>query len=94
MVYNSQDMANKLSELSGWEYDPASGAIRKTYGFSGFTPGVEFAGKLAEVADQHEHHPDLEISYGKVVVSFTTHDAGGVTDKDLEMAKQSDLLQS
>ena len=60
--------------------------LRKEFAFKGFTAAVAFVQRLVAPANEARHHPDLEIHYNRVIVSLTTHDAGGVTDEDLALA--------
>jgi 4a-hydroxytetrahydrobiopterin dehydratase len=55
--------------------------------FKDFIAAIDFVNQLVEPAEAAGHHPDLEISYNKVTICLTTHDAGGLTEKDFEMAK-------
>jgi 4a-hydroxytetrahydrobiopterin dehydratase len=74
-----------LKALAGWEY--ARGAISKTYEFPQYLAGVAFASAVGVVCEGLDHHPDLTISYRKVRVELTTHDAGNaVTQKDVDTA--------
>ena len=66
--------------LPGWRLDGAS--IRKEFTFAGFPEAVAYVSRLVEPAEAADHHPDLEIHYRRVVVTFTTHSAGGLTVKD------------
>ncbi|MCE9557696.1 MAG: 4a-hydroxytetrahydrobiopterin dehydratase [Armatimonadetes bacterium] len=90
---------NKLSEteltsalvgLPGWLY--ADGQIIKTYTFDSYAHGMMFAVAVGHFADQMDHHPDLLVTYQKVRVSLSTHDADGITEFDLSLAKKADLL--
>ena len=67
-------------------------ALRKEFAFKGFTAAVAFVQRLVAPANEARHHPDLEIHYNRVVVSLTTHDAGGVTDEDLALAAVIETL--
>jgi 4a-hydroxytetrahydrobiopterin dehydratase len=69
---------------SGWAL--VDETLRKEFAFKGFTAAVAFVQRLVAPANEARHHPDLEIHYNRVVVSLTTHDAGGVTDEDLALA--------
>jgi 4a-hydroxytetrahydrobiopterin dehydratase len=62
-------------------------ALERTFTFENFGASVAFAVNVGFVADQRDHHPDLNISWGKVGVRWTTHDAGGITALDVEMAQ-------
>ena len=72
-------------ELTGWSFDGS--AIRKEFSFKGFTSAVDFVGRLVEPANAARHHPDLEVHYNRVVVILSTHDEGGVTERDLAVAR-------
>jgi 4a-hydroxytetrahydrobiopterin dehydratase len=74
-----------LEDLPGWT--SVGGAIRKEFTFEGFRAAIAFNDRLAEVAIASRHHPDLENHYNRVVVSLTSHDAGGVTRADLALAR-------
>jgi 4a-hydroxytetrahydrobiopterin dehydratase len=72
-------------ELPGWSFDGST--IRKEFSFKGFTSAVAFVERLVEPANAVRHHPDLEIHFNLVVVTLSTHDEGGVTEKDLALAR-------
>lgn len=75
----------QLDHLPGWELEGKS--IRSVRTFKGFVEAIAFVNQLIEPAEAAGHHPDLSISYNKVIVSLSTHDAGGLTMKDFDMAK-------
>jgi 4a-hydroxytetrahydrobiopterin dehydratase len=79
-----------LAGLLGWE--EAEGQIARTFTFPTYWAGVLFANKVADAAQVMDHHPDLLITYCKVRVSVSTHDAGGITELDLELAKRANAL--
>ena len=79
-----------LGDLDGWAYEGE--AIVKTYRFSDFVHAVDFVERLAEVAEERQHHPDIDIRYNKVTLRLSTHSAGGVTDNDTTMAVAVDRL--
>ena len=89
-LLDGSTIQDRLEDLSGWRYE--DDAIHKEYGFDDFVSAVDFVNELTEVAEEKGHHPDLEVSWGKVVVHFSTHSEGGVTEKDLEMAEAADRL--
>ena len=79
----------RLSELNGWDLEGK--AIRKQYTFDGFATAVAFVVRVGFAAETADHHPDILISnYKKVTLTFTTHSAGGLTEKDFEGAAQAD----
>lgn len=75
-----------LAQLPGWSRD--GNALAKEFRFQGFRPGIHFVNRIADVADAVDHHPDLEIGYGRVKVSLSTHDEGGITDLDVDLARR------
>lgn len=76
-----------LARLSGWSRAPGEReAIAKTYRFSDFNAAFGFMTRVALWADKADHHPEWFNVYNRVEVVLTTHDAGGVTDKDVALA--------
>ncbi|MEH2325968.1 MAG: 4a-hydroxytetrahydrobiopterin dehydratase [Nostoc sp.] len=71
--------------LSGWTVQGSNLQITRT--FNNFIQAIEFAGKLVEPTESAGHHPDIEISYNKVKITLTTHDAGGLTQADFDLAR-------
>ena len=83
----------ELGSLSGWSR--RGGAIVKTYQFRTFPEGIAFVGRVAQVAESAGHHPDIDIRYTKITCSLSTHDSGGITQKDLDLARAMDgVLES
>lgn len=74
-----------LGGLSGWTRK--GDALAKTFHFATFPDGITFVSRVAEIAEGMSHHPDIDIRYTKVHFVLSTHDAGGVTAKDFELAK-------
>ena len=85
---NSNEVHAALANLPGWAADGE--AISRTYTCASFREAMAFAGRIADYAESEDHHPDLRISYKKVTVTWSTHDAGGVTRKDLDAAAATD----
>jgi 4a-hydroxytetrahydrobiopterin dehydratase len=86
---SAEQIAEKLKALPGWEYK--NNAISKTFKFKEFLHGIEFVQKVAEIAEAADHHPDITINYTRVTFSCSTHDAGGVTDKDFKLAQNIEI---
>ncbi|MDA8063475.1 MAG: 4a-hydroxytetrahydrobiopterin dehydratase [Actinomycetota bacterium] len=63
-----------------------------TRSFAGFAEAVSFVDRVAVLAERHDHHPDITISYDRVTLRLTTHDAGGLTGADLDLASAIDTL--
>jgi len=81
----------RLLSLSGWTRD--GDAIRKQYTFTDFLEAIAFVNKLAPEAERVDHHPDILISYKRVTLTYSTHDEGGLTDKDFAGAAMADATQ-
>ena len=63
----------------------------KTYQFPTFPEGIAFVGRVAKLAETAGHHPDIDIRYTKIICSLSTHDRGGITQKDLDLARAMDF---
>ena len=79
-----------MSVPEGWSEE--DDALVREFSFDSYLDGVEFARRVAEVADRENHHPDLDIRYKRVIVRWSTHSAGGVTDRDRELAARTSEL--
>ncbi len=80
------EIERRLSALPGWEYKDNS--ISKLYRFKTFMDGIRFLNQVAEMAEAADHHPDVKINYTRITFSCSTHDQGGVTEKDFKLASQ------
>jgi len=80
----------ELGSLPGWSR--RGDVITKTYQFKAFLTGIGFVDAIAKAAEAADHHPDIDIRYTKIVCSLSTHSAGGITQKDLDMARQIEEL--
>lgn len=88
---SDDDVRTALAEgLPGWELDGE--AIRKEFVFKGFMAAIAFIDRLAPKAHEARHHPDLENHYNRVLVSLSTHDEGGVTERDIALARAIDSV--
>ena len=79
-----------LSALPEWSR--AGEIISRTFVFKDFPAAMKFVNHVAGLAEQAQHHPDVDIRWNKVTLALTTHDAGGLTEKDFALAKQCDAL--
>ncbi len=85
------EITQALAGMPGWEHQ--SDAIVRRFTFEGgFMGSVGFVNRLAEAAEAADHHPDLAISWNRVTVTLSTHSAGGITDNDIALAREADLL--
>ena len=67
-------------------------SLRQEFTFPDFATALAFVNQVGVLAEKANHHPDVELGWGRVVVSLQTHDAGGVTNKDKELAAQIDAI--
>jgi len=87
---NDEIMSNLTQ---GWGFDKKTNAIVKEFTMHSFSSAAEFIGKIAPIANEQDHHPDLLLhDYKKVKVMLSTHDAGGVTSNDFKLAKAIDAI--
>ncbi|MBP0019280.1 MAG: 4a-hydroxytetrahydrobiopterin dehydratase [Cyanobacteria bacterium SBLK] len=83
-LLSQTEIQERLQRLTGWKQNGK--VIQQTFKFKNFIEAIAFVNQLVEPAEAAGHHPDLEISYNKVTVEMTSHDAGGLTQKDFDMA--------
>ena len=81
---SEQEIKTRLQDLKGWEYN--EGLIVKHFAFPTFVDAFVLLTKAAFIAEKMNHHPDWSGVYNKVTLRLSTHDAGGVTQKDLDFA--------
>jgi len=74
------------------DWNEVDGALQREFVFDGFPAAITFVNRLAEAAEAADHHPDIAISYKRVTVRWATHSAGGITDRDRDMAAKTDEL--
>jgi 4a-hydroxytetrahydrobiopterin dehydratase len=78
----------RLKALPGWNREGRE--IRKEYRFADFKEAMAFVNRVAGLADEADHHPDIVINYNKVTLALTSHDTGGLTDRDFRLAARID----
>jgi len=79
-----------LASVPNWQKN--GGAISRTFQFKDFPAAIKFVDAAAQLAEEEWHHPDIDIRWNKVTLALTTHDAGGLTEKDFALAKKFDEL--
>ena len=93
------DMVEKISEraldealveLAEWSRSGES--LQRTFAFGGFKAAIEFVGRVADRAEAVQHHPDILIRFSKVTLTLSTHDAGGLSQRDVDFARDCDRL--
>ena len=90
MKLSTSDIDVRLSSLPGWSRQ--GDALTRQFTFKGFPDAIAFVTRLAFDAEAADHHPDLQVSYKRVTVTWSTHSEGGVTEKDFEGARQADAV--
>ncbi|HEX6738450.1 MAG TPA: 4a-hydroxytetrahydrobiopterin dehydratase [Vicinamibacteria bacterium] len=83
-VLSEEAIRARMATVPGWER--AGNEIRRAYTFGSFKEAMEFANLVAEKADAADHHPDILVQYRKVTLTLTSHDAGGLTERDFRLA--------
>jgi 4a-hydroxytetrahydrobiopterin dehydratase len=78
----------RAAALDGWEL--AGGAIRRRYELADFKSAMAFVNRVAALAEEADHHPDILIEYDKVTLTLTSHDSGGLTERDFRLARKID----
>jgi 4a-hydroxytetrahydrobiopterin dehydratase len=84
-LLGDSEIRQKVSSLSGWATEGSKLVCTRT--FKDFIQAINFVNKLVDPAESAGHHPDIEISYNRVKINLTTHDAGGLTQKDFDLAQ-------
>ena len=87
----SQEEANrKMGTLPEWKIE--SGELVRTFQFEDFVAALDFVNRVGAVAEEAKHHPDVDIRYNRVRLALVSHDAGGLTSKDFDVAHRVDKL--
>jgi len=87
---SDDEIASRLEGLPEWSQPGEE--IQRTYRFKDFVASMAFVASVAEHAEKVAHHPDILIRYSRVTLSLSTHDAGGITEKDFDFARAADAL--
>ncbi len=87
---SNEEIAAALAALPGWSR--AGDTLTKTYSFTTFPDGIHFVDRVALVAEELGHHPDITINYSRITLALSTHDEGGVTQKDVTLAGRIEAL--
>ena len=89
---SAADAKKWLAALPGWSFAPGDKEIRKEFRFPDFVRALAFVNALGYVAERENHHPDLELGWGRVLVRFSTHDVGGLSRNDFICAAKTEAL--
>jgi 4a-hydroxytetrahydrobiopterin dehydratase len=85
-VLTPTELTQELTRLPGWEL--SEGSLTRTFSFSDFREAMSFINSVAALAERAGHHPDIDIRYNKVKLALSSHDAGGITEKDFSLAAE------
>jgi len=91
MKLTRDDAERRMKSLSGWTLD--GDTIHKQFTFTDFLEAIAFVNRLAPEAEKADHHPDILITYKRVTLTYSTHDEGGLTEKDFDGATMADATQ-
>lgn len=87
-----QESESRLSLLAAWKIE--AGELVNTFEFKNFVASLAFVNRVGDLAEEANHHPDIDIRYNRVRLTLTTHDANGLTESDFNLARKIDLLSS
>ncbi|MBB5352377.1 4a-hydroxytetrahydrobiopterin dehydratase [Haloferula luteola] len=87
-LLSPEELADALKHLPDWEHEGKT--LVRTVEFEDFNEAIDFVNDVAEIAEEEGHHPDILIRYSKVTLTLTTHDVGGLTSSDLDLAHKVD----
>ena len=87
---SSEEIKSKLADLSGWKYE--DNFIIKEFIFKNFSENFGFMSRIAMLAESLNHHPDWSGGYKNLTIRLSTHDAGGVSEKDMEFARKIEQM--
>jgi 4a-hydroxytetrahydrobiopterin dehydratase len=90
----AKERETSLRSLNGWVYDEAADAISHVFKFKDFSEAFGFMSRVALAAEKAGHHPDWSNSYNSVTVRLSTHDAGGLSAKDIALAQAIDKIMA
>jgi len=89
-LIDAEEIESWMKKVPEWDFEEAS--ITRTIEVDGFMDGIELVNDIAEVAEEENHHPDIDIRWGRIVLTLTTHDEGGLTEEDFALARRLDNL--
>ena len=90
MLLTDAEISSRLQSLPDWKVE--SGVLSRTFAFEDFLSSLTFVNRVGEVAERAGHHPDIDIRYNRVHLALVTHDAGGLTEKDFDLADEASKL--
>ena len=88
---SSAEITERLKATPDWGLD--NGAIARSFSFSDFLAAMKFVNSVAEIAERAGHHPDIDVRYNKVTLALSSHDAGGITERDFSLAGEIEKVR-
>jgi 4a-hydroxytetrahydrobiopterin dehydratase len=89
---SEEERTAALDALGEWDYDDGHDAIARQFLFADFSEAFAFMARVALLAEKHDHHPEWSNVWNRVDILLTTHDAGGLSERDVKLAKAIDAL--
>jgi len=89
-ILSDEEIQKKLTALDGWGWTQQG--IQKRYQLADFLSVMNFVNRVADLAEEANHHPDIVINYDKVTFTLMTHDADGITEKDFDLASRIEAI--
>ena len=89
-LLDAAEIKTALKKVPEWEFDKKK--IERLFEFDDFTGAIDFVNLVAEISEEQEHHPDIDIRYNRVKLSVYTHNKNGLTDLDFQLAERIDTL--
>ena len=86
------EIEKSLNDLNGWKVE--NNNLKKRYSFANFAESLAFVNQVGAIAEKHDHHPDIIFGWGYAEVYLTTHDRGGITIRDIAVAKEIEALSN
>ncbi len=86
------EIEKSLSDLNGWKVEDNN--LKKRYSFANFAESLAFVNQVGAIAEKHDHHPDIIFGWGYAEIYLTTHDRGGITIRDIAVAKEIEALSN
>jgi 4a-hydroxytetrahydrobiopterin dehydratase len=90
LPFDKEQAEKYLAELSGWLLDEKETGIFKEYKFKDFLEAINFVNKIAKIAEEEGHHPDIHVFYNKVLLNLSTHSIGGLSENDFILVTKID----
>ena len=90
-ILGSAEIKHELKRVPEWDHEKKQ--IERTFEFDDFAQAIDFVNAVAEIAEEEEHHPDIDLRYNKVRLVLSTHSKGGLTAHDFDVAERIDTLE-